>query len=120
MVERLTNWKKLIIEILLVILLFLLERVWRVFKLKRPFNYHNRKLWTIVFWLMALINLGGYWIAYPLIGWMVIAIGLIIVQAVGNHEFVYAIYWPKFWSWSFYYSALVFAITLFLHHLPLI
>lgn len=94
--------------------------MWRVFRLKRPFSGHNQPLWTVIFWLMACLNLGTYWIAYPLIGWVLIGIILIFVQAIGNHEFVYNHYWPVFWKLSFFYSALAFAVSIFLHQLPLV
>lgn len=114
------SWKKILVEILIVLLFYLLERVWRVVRLKRPFGAHQHWIWSVLWWVLAVLNLGGYWIAYPLIGWMVIGIGLIFVQAIGNHQFVYATYWPVFWRLSFYYSGLVWVVSLFLHHLPLI
>ncbi|WP_373841683.1 hypothetical protein [Limosilactobacillus sp.] len=77
-------------------------------------------VWSVVFWLLALKNLDVYWIAYPLAGWMIWALLLILLQLVHNHEFIYRRYWPVFWRLSAYYAGIIFVASLFSHNLPLV
>lgn len=114
-VER--NWKNLSIDYRLVILeiVFLIiagvaERLLlRIFRpTRKPRQRHLWWGWTLTLWVMIVINLGYYWPAYPLALWMILALLLIFIQVVHNHEFIYRRYWPVFWRYSAYYALLVY------------
>lgn len=69
---------------------------------------------------MSIVNLGLYWFAYPMALWMLWALGLVFIQLIHNHEFIYRRYWPVFWRWSTLYVVIVFIGSLFSGGLPLI
>lgn len=116
----LVDYHHIIMQVLVVLLLWLLLRL-----LGRFISRARRKrigcyTWTLAFWVMSLINLGVYWIAYPVALWMILALGLIFLQLIHNHEFIYRRYWPVFWPLSMCYAGLVFVVSLFSGWLPLI
>lgn len=100
----------IILEIILLVVVGIAERL--LFKIR----YHAKSkrvqhlwwLWTVIFWLLTIFNLGCYWPAYPLAIWMVLALILIVLQIAHNHEFIYRRYWPVFWRFSAYYALLVY------------
>lgn len=108
--------KRLLIEGGIVVAYWLIERlIGRLFHRRR---WHLNWLWALLFMALAEWNLGFYWFAYPLIGWMAGGIILVFVQLIARREFLYRRYWPAFWRLSFFYSVLVLAASLALTNLP--
>lgn len=113
----LINYRQLLIQFLIIGILWIVTLIWHRLTKKSQRCY---VIWSIVFWLLALKNLDVYWIAYPLAGWMIWALILILLQLIHNHEFLYRRYWPVFWRLSAYYAGIVFIVSLFSCNLPLV
>ncbi|MCH3922494.1 hypothetical protein [Limosilactobacillus sp.] len=113
----LIDFRQLLIELLIVIILWVLTVLWRRLSRRRRWL---RVVWTLVLWLLILWNLDVYWVAYPIALWMIWALALIALQSVHNHEFLYRRYWPVFWRLSLFYALVVFAGSLFCNGLPLV
>lgn len=80
---------------------------------------HAWWLWTLLLWYFIGQNFASvYWLAFPIAIWMIWAIGLVVIQAVHNREFIYRRFWPVFWRLSAWYAFIVFVISTFCHHLP--
>lgn len=77
-------------------------------------------LTAVLFWLLDGWNFGLYWIAYPVAVWMVLALALIVIQLVHNHEFLYRRYWPPFWRGSAWLAIISFGASIFAGSLPLV
>lgn len=116
----LVNYRHIIVQVLLILLIWCLIYLLRRFTRGRQIRRFSRYIWTVVLWVLSLANLGMYWIAYPIALWMILALALIFIQLVHNHEFIYRRYWPVFWQLSAGYAGLVFIVSLFSGNLPLI
>lgn len=115
------DYRLTLLQVVVLVILWLLEKlIHRIFqRYWRGRHPHLWWLWTILLWIFIGQNFASlYWLAYPIAVWMVWAIGLVIMQAVHNHEFIYRRYWPIFWRLSAWYAILVFIISTFCHHLP--
>lgn len=77
-------------------------------------------LTAVLFWLLAGWNFGLYWIAYPVAVWMILALALVVIQLVHNHEFLYRRYWPPFWHGSAWLAIISFGASIFAGSLPLV
>jgi hypothetical protein len=76
--------------------------------------------WTIILLISSFWNLGFYWFAYPMIGWMLIGIGMVVRQLVANHQFLYQRFWPAFWRLSVFFWTVIFILSLFSWNLPVV
>lgn len=112
--------KKILMELVFLGAYYLIERGGSrlLFGPGRP--HHLHWAWTALLLLVAAWNLGGYWFCYPVIGWMLLGIGLVGAQLVANHQLIYARYWPAFWQLSTYYAAVVVLLSLLGGQLPLV
>ncbi|MCC4439905.1 hypothetical protein [Limosilactobacillus reuteri] len=111
----------IILEIILLLVIGIVERL-----LVRIFH-HPKKIkhlwwgWTIILWILIIFNIGFYWPAYPIALWMILALLLIALQIIHNHEFIYRRYWPVFWWYSAYYALIIYIGSLIISPwLPLI
>lgn len=117
------NYRLVILQIVFLVIVWIAERL--LMRILQPTSKKRQKhvwwWWTIILWLMTILNLGYYWPAYPLAVWMILALLLIFVQVIHNHEFIYRRYWPVFWHYSAYYAAVVYlGGLLVVNWLPLI
>jgi hypothetical protein len=116
----LVDYHHILMELVVILLLwgltFLVRRINRGSRMRRLCRYG----WVLVLWVLSIINLGPYWFAYPMALWMLLALGLVFIQLIHNHEFIYRRYWPVFWRWSMFYAVIVFIGSLFSGGLPLI
>lgn len=112
--------KKIILELVMLGAYFLVERWGSRILFGTGTNYHLHWAWVVLLFLAAYWNLGGYWFAYPVIGWMLIGLGLVGSQLWGSHQLIYSRYWPVFWQLSFYYAGVVFVLSLLGGQLPLV
>lgn len=114
------NYQQILLQILIVLIYvgirFMASRL-----------FHGRKrvvgwqvLTTFLFFALSFWNFGWYWFAYPVAVWMILALVLIIVQVIHNHEFLYRHYWPVFWHYSTFIAVVSFVLSLFAGALPLI
>lgn len=113
----LINFRKLLIELLIVVILWGFTLLWRRLSRRRR---GLLVIWTIVLWVLIIWNLDVYWVAYPIAFWMIWALALIFLQLIHNHEFLYRRYWPVFWRLSFFYAVIIFCGSLFCNGLPLV
>lgn len=117
------KFQQTLLQLLILLVLFFIEKLaHRVFK-----RYWSERaphvwwLWTVILWLFISHNFASlYWCAYPVAIWMAWAIILVILQATHNHEFIYRRYWPVFWRLSAWYALIVFIVSQFAVHLPVI
>lgn len=114
------KYQQILLEIIVIILLFFAERLYKQLVRHPRAHWHCWWGWTIVLWIMIIHNLGVYWFAYPVALWMILALLLVLLQVVHNHEFLYRRYWPVFWRFSTYYAEIVFILSLGSGQLPLI
>lgn len=109
--------KKLLWEGILLLAYFGVERLFGLL-IRRPKRWFNW-LWTLLLLLIAAWNLGPYWFAYPLAGWMIIGLALVFLQLIARKEFLYHRFWPAFWRLSVVYALIVAVGSIFLMNLPI-
>ncbi len=115
------NIKVIILEIILLLIVGVAEHLLLKISHKVKKNKHLWWEWTIILWILIIFNLGFYWPAYPIAVWMILALILIGIQIVHNHEFIYRRYWPVFWRYSAYYALIIYIGSLvFSSWLPLV
>lgn len=108
--------KQLLLEFLIGAAFWGLE--WLVQRLFGRPKQHSQAGWALLLMALTEANLGFYWFAYPMIGWMLLGIGLVVLQLTARREFLYQRYWPAFWRLSFLYASVVWAGSCFLMQLP--
>lgn len=116
----LVDYRHILMQLVIILLLWVLTRLVRRINPSARVRRLCRYIWVLVLWIMSFINLGMYWLAYPMALWMILALGLIFIQLIHNHEFIYRRYWPVFWNWSLLYVGIVFIGSLFSNSLPLV
>ena len=111
----------IILEIILLLVIGIVERLLvRIFHRPKK-TKHLWWGWTIILWILIIFNIGFYWPAYPLALLMILALLLIALQIIHNHEFIYHRYWPVFWRYSAYYALIIYIGSLIISPwLPLI
>lgn len=113
------NYQRILLQ-LLIILIF----VGIKYLVGRFFHGRHQNLWqgltTCLLFVLAGWNFGPYWIAYPVLVWMVWALSLIIIQVTHNHEFIYRRYWTPFWRVSLFIAVVSFITSFFAGMLPLV
>ena len=107
------NIKVIILEIILLLIVGVVEHLLLKISHKVKKHKHLWWEWTIILWILIIFNLGFYWPAYPIAIWMILALILIGIQIVHNHEFIYRRYWPVFWRYSAYYALIIYIGSLF-------
>lgn len=116
----LVDYHRILMQLAIVILLAVVTRLLQRFSRGRRMKQICGYVWVTVLWGMSITNLGPYWFAYPMALWMILALVLIFIQLIHNHEFIYRRYWPVFWHGSLLYAVVVFIASLFSGKLPLI
>lgn len=113
------NYRLALLQIILLLIIWLVESL--LAKVFRGNKKHSPIIWTILLWILTIYNIASpYWLAFPIAGWMIAAILLIIIQTVHYHEFIYRRFWPAFWRLSVFLAAIIFVGSLFCQHLPLV
>ncbi len=116
----LVDYHRILIQLTIVLLLAIATSLLKRFNRGLLIRRYCRYGWVLVLWGMSIVNLGPYWFAYPVALWMLLALVLIFIQLLHNHEFIYRRYWPVFWHWSLLYAVVVFIVSLFSGKLPLV
>lgn len=98
------NYKKLLIEIIVLVMFWLVEKLWSQITHIGRTEYHHRvhhfASWMILLFIMTWWLLGSYYIAYPLFLIMLVGLVLAVWQWGWGHEFIYRRYWQKFWRYN--------------------
>lgn len=116
------NYQRALIEILIIICYWFVEKMFfMVFvnaKNRSQARIHHPSIWAILLLILTWWNLGYYYIAYPII--IIAGLGIILVmkQLIGQHEFLYRIFWPSFWNLSCLLMVISYVISIFCYQLP--
>ena len=116
------NYQKLLIDDAIIIGIYVLQLiVFRLLQITPRLGCQKLNwAWGIMLMLLAYLNLGFYWFAFPVIGWMIIGLTIVVIQWHRTHELVYRKYWTAFWQWTYVYATVVFIGSLFGTALPVI
>lgn len=117
-----SNIKRLVIQLLIFVVGVVLERIIIVLQSplakKNGHRHHLAWFWSCLLLLLTCWNFGGYYFAYVLIVWMILAISLIIRQYHHYQELLYRRYWPAFWRMTFVVAVIAYLCSWALQNLP--
>lgn len=90
-----------LITVIITLISRILHRWW-------PKWLHNYTVWPLIMGYFSLLNLSWQWFPYPVMGWAVIGIIIMIGQIILGGELIYGRFWNFFWAVTVIYGTLTY------------